>query len=112
MGDDEALYRRMLKPILQDRNKTMANRIADKLERDESKVFFFAVGVMHYPGEGGILEILRKMQGFRVPFGLKKIPRLLVFQLDVDGVHGPPRPTASNGRTPRFPPKNIPYYCL
>ena len=42
----------------------MVDRIVEKLEKEPSKSFFFAVGAAHWPGAEGMLELLAK-KGFK-----------------------------------------------
>ena len=65
MRDDKALNDRLLKRVLYDRNVTMANRMVEKMQAEPEKAFFFAVGAMHYPGEKGIVDLLRR-KGYRI----------------------------------------------
>jgi len=59
------LTRRMMKPMLDDRNVRMADRMAAKLTAHPGKSYFFAIGAMHYPGEMGLLKLM-KDKGYRV----------------------------------------------
>lgn len=56
-GWDESLLN--LRSIY-NRNKIMAERIADKLDANPDKSFFFVVGVAHYLGEGSIIDLLQE----------------------------------------------------
>ncbi len=49
--------------LLYDRNKTMATAVETLLEGD--KDVFYIVGMAHFPGEGGILDLLEK-DGYKV----------------------------------------------
>jgi hypothetical protein len=53
---------RFQKALITDRNKRMANRIADFAGKQP---VFIAVGALHLPGEKGVIELLRK-KGFLV----------------------------------------------
>jgi uncharacterized protein YbaP (TraB family) len=62
-GEDEGTeYAAFEQRIILDRNKVMAERAAPILA---SGNVFIAVGALHLPGEGGVIELLRK-QGFIV----------------------------------------------
>ncbi len=55
----------VMTPKLQDaliytRNRTMSETIRKKLDERPQATHFFAIGVLHYPGERGIVELLRK----------------------------------------------------
>ncbi len=54
------LRTRLIAKLLDERNLRMVDRIVRKMQEDPEKSFFFAVGAAHYPGEIGILELLRK----------------------------------------------------
>ena len=61
MGPDEELNERLMKPMLEERNGRMADRIAKKLTgQGKPRSFFFAVGAMHNIGKGSVVELLRK----------------------------------------------------
>ncbi|MBW9114420.1 TraB/GumN family protein [Rhizobium cauense] len=60
--DDEGDYAAFEQRIILDRNKVMAERAAPILANGN---VFMAVGALHLPGEGGVVELLRK-QGFTV----------------------------------------------
>ncbi len=59
---DDVAFRQAM---LIDRNVRMVDRIVDKLEKEPNKSFFFAVGAAHWPGEEGMLELL-KQKGYEV----------------------------------------------
>ena len=46
------------KLLIDDRNRRMADRIAEKLASSPDTSYFFAVGAAHYPGEDGIIALL------------------------------------------------------
>ncbi len=60
--DEESDYASFEQRIILDRNKIMAERAAPILA---SGNVFMAVGALHLPGDGGVIELLRK-QGFTV----------------------------------------------
>lgn len=62
---DPELAARMMKPLLDDRNVRMADRMSAKLVAHPDKSYFFAVGAMHYPGKMGVLELMRA-KGYRI----------------------------------------------
>ena len=62
---DPELSRRVMKPLLDDRNVRMADRMAEKMAKHPDKSYFFAVGAMHYPGEMGVLKLMRD-KGYRI----------------------------------------------
>ncbi len=57
--------RKLMKAILDDRNVRMADRMVARLKDNPEEAHFVAVGAAHYPGEMGILNLLRK-KGLRV----------------------------------------------
>jgi uncharacterized protein YbaP (TraB family) len=59
---DNALYERLTKRLLTDRNHLMAGRMLPLLKEGDA---FFAVGAMHLPGKEGLLSLLEEA-GFRV----------------------------------------------
>jgi len=60
--DEESDYAAFEQRIILDRNKVMAERAEPILAKGN---VFMAVGALHLPGEGGVIELLRK-QGFTV----------------------------------------------
>jgi len=60
--DEDGDYAAFEQRIILDRNKVMAERAAPILANGN---VFMAVGALHLPGEGGVIELLRK-QGFTV----------------------------------------------
>ncbi|KQV24335.1 polysaccharide biosynthesis protein GumN [Rhizobium sp. Root1203] len=60
--DEEGDYAAFEQRIILDRNKVMAERAAPILANGN---VFMAVGALHLPGEGGVIELLRK-QGYTV----------------------------------------------
>lgn len=62
---DPELNKRIMKSLLDDRNVRMADRMTEKLTAHPDKSYFFAVGAMHYPGEMGVLKLMRA-KGYRI----------------------------------------------
>ncbi|MEM7203724.1 MAG: TraB/GumN family protein [Planctomycetota bacterium] len=62
---NEELEARFEKLLLDDRNERMVERMIKKMRAAPKRAFFFAVGAAHYPGEKGILKLLRDA-GFEV----------------------------------------------
>ena len=65
MPEDDPLSEKVEKVLIFDRNGTMSETIRKKLAAAPGKSHFFAVGALHYPGERGIIALLRK-QGLEV----------------------------------------------
>ena len=63
--EQEALRKKFMTRLLDERNLKMADRIAAGLAEKPPKSYFFAVGAGHYGGETGILAQLAK-KGFKV----------------------------------------------
>jgi len=61
----DPLSRKLLHKLLDERNVRMVRRMLAKAEAQPDTPMFVAVGTGHYPGEMGILNLLRKT-GFRV----------------------------------------------
>ncbi len=59
---DEAVYKNLMKKLIQDRNYKMTDRIQPMLEKGKS---FIAIGAMHLTGKEGVLALLEK-QGYKV----------------------------------------------
>lgn len=59
---EQALFDRMMKRLVNDRNERMVSRLLPKLQSTSN---FVAVGALHLPGEDGLLNLLNK-QGFTV----------------------------------------------
>ena len=55
--DDNSVYESLTKRILFERNQTMVERMQPVLEKGNA---FIAVGAMHLPGDGGVLDLLDK----------------------------------------------------
>lgn len=62
LNDKDPMPEKFYKALITDRNRRMANRIADFTAKQQ---FFIAVGALHLPGEKGVIELLRK-KGFLV----------------------------------------------
>ncbi len=63
--EQEALRKKFMTRLLDDRNMKMADRIAARVAEKPAKSYFFAVGAGHYGGETGILAQLAK-KGLKV----------------------------------------------
>jgi uncharacterized protein YbaP (TraB family) len=74
---DQALNKKMLARVVDERNLKMAAKIAELSAKRPAKSYFFAVGALHYPGETGILNQLQK-KGFKVTrLGPKDAPSVV-----------------------------------
>ncbi len=62
MGKDQEL---LMKALTRDRNVRMAERMATMMAEHPRKSYFFAVGVLHYLDDHGIVELLRS-KGYRI----------------------------------------------
>jgi uncharacterized protein YbaP (TraB family) len=62
---DDALNKKVVARLLDDRNTRMAARIAELCAKKPARSYFFAVGAMHYAGDTGIISQLTK-KGFKV----------------------------------------------
>lgn len=62
LNDKDPMPEKFYKALITDRNRRMANRIADFTQKQST---FIAVGALHLPGEKGVIELLRK-KGFTV----------------------------------------------
>lgn len=58
MNLDDPIEKRFFDDILIKRNELMAQRVADKMREYPDRAFFFAFGVLHFPGEKGIIDLL------------------------------------------------------
>jgi uncharacterized protein YbaP (TraB family) len=63
--DDPVLQKKITKIVVDDRNLKMVQRIADRCRSKPAKSYFFAVGALHYAGETGIIDQLKK-KGFKI----------------------------------------------
>lgn len=59
-GKNKELGERMMKRLLDDRNKTMAESIAGTLGKEPGKIHFFAAGAAHFTSEQSIISHLEK----------------------------------------------------
>lgn len=64
-GENKELNDKFRKLLLDDRNKTMADRVDEKLKADPSRSILFAFGTAHFPGKGGVIELL-EAKGYKV----------------------------------------------
>jgi uncharacterized protein len=72
-GDDAGLFASSLESLdpsgrdalIDRRNLAMVDRIEQSLREAPGQSHLFAVGVLHVPGKGGVIELLRK-RGFRI----------------------------------------------
>ena len=75
---DAAVNKKMTARLVDDRNTNMATRIADRLAKKPARSYFFAVGVLHYAGNTGIISQLTK-KGLKItrlgPADAEKIVR-------------------------------------
>ena len=60
-----ALERKFMRVLLYDRNERMAERVDALLKAHPGECRFFAFGVMHFLGDGSVVELLRR-KGYRV----------------------------------------------
>ena len=60
--EENQVYEKLMKKLIEDRNRIMAERMQTVLKEGNA---FVAVGAMHLPGEDGILSLLEK-QGYSV----------------------------------------------
>ncbi len=65
MSSDVDLNQRLMKPMLEDRNVRMTDRIIKKLEANPTKKYFFAIGAMHCIGDLGMVTLMRE-KGYTV----------------------------------------------
>jgi uncharacterized protein YbaP (TraB family) len=56
---------KFMRRLIDDRNVLLAEILIKRVEADPDKVWFFAVGTAHYPGEGGIIDRLQK-KGWKI----------------------------------------------
>ena len=64
-GENTALNQRLTKALIDDRNRTMSNRIIAKLKAEPKTRYFVAVGAAHLTGPTSIVALLRQ-QGYTV----------------------------------------------
>jgi len=58
--NDQELNKKIIARIVDDRNTKMSAKIAELFARKPAQSYFFAVGSLHYAGETGIINQLRK----------------------------------------------------
>ena len=63
--EDEALKKKIVARLIDNRNLTMAERIAALCAKKPARSYFFAVGALHYAGDTGILSQLAR-KGFKI----------------------------------------------
>jgi len=63
--DDQALNRKMITRVVEERNTKMAEKIAQLCAKKPAKSHFFAVGALHYAGETGIISQLTR-KGYKI----------------------------------------------
>jgi uncharacterized protein YbaP (TraB family) len=61
----EEIGDRLSRRLLEDRNHRMAERMDAMMASNPGKAFLYGVGLAHYPGEEGVLDLLRQ-QGYEV----------------------------------------------
>jgi uncharacterized protein YbaP (TraB family) len=62
---DEALNKKIVARVVDERNTKMALKIAELCAKKPARSYFFAVGALHYAGDTGIISQLTK-KGFKV----------------------------------------------
>ncbi|MBS1592715.1 MAG: TraB/GumN family protein [Bacteroidetes bacterium] len=62
MSDDAKMPDKFYKALVTDRNIRMADRIAEFVRKQPT---FIAIGALHLPGQGGVIELLRR-KGYKV----------------------------------------------
>jgi uncharacterized protein len=65
MEDASETSRKLMERLIEGRNRTMAAEIRRALEERPDAVQLFAAGTLHFPGEAGIVELLRAA-GYKV----------------------------------------------
>ncbi len=69
MGKDSPELQKLediiIERLLTNRNRNMAHRMVAMMQESPGSSFFFAIGAAHYPGETGLLQLLRK-RGYRI----------------------------------------------
>ena len=63
--EDEALKKKIVARLIDNRNLKMADRIAALYAKKPARSYFFAVGALHYAGDTGIITQLTK-KGFKI----------------------------------------------
>lgn len=64
-GEQTPLNDRLMKALIDDRNQTMANRLAARFKAKPDTRHFVAVGAAHLVGEKSVIALLQK-QGYRI----------------------------------------------
>lgn len=64
-GQNKELYTKLMERLLDKRNVIMADRIDAMLKAQPTTIHMFAVGAAHYPGDKGILTLL-KAKGYKI----------------------------------------------
>src|SRR5262245_21105772 len=62
---DASLNKKFIGRVIDDRNRKMADKIAQLCATKPAKSYFFAVGALHYAGDAGIVSLLTK-KGYKV----------------------------------------------
>lgn len=62
---NDPLDAKFYKLLITDRNRRMAERIAERVRGDHDKSWFFAVGALHLPNDDGVLHLL-ETRGFEL----------------------------------------------
>jgi uncharacterized protein len=62
---DAALNKKFIGRVIDDRNRKMAEKIAQLCAKKPAKSYFFAVGALHYAGDTGIVSLLAK-KGYKI----------------------------------------------
>jgi uncharacterized protein YbaP (TraB family) len=62
---DQALNRKLMTRLVDERNTKMSARIADLCAKKPPRSYFFAVGALHYAGDTGIISQLTR-KGFKI----------------------------------------------
>ncbi|HET6268365.1 MAG TPA: TraB/GumN family protein, partial [Acidobacteriota bacterium] len=63
--NDQALNKKMITRVVDDRNTKMAEKIAQLCAKKPVKSYFFAVGALHYAGDTGIVSQLTR-KGYKI----------------------------------------------
>jgi uncharacterized protein YbaP (TraB family) len=62
---NDEVQKRFMDKLLKDRNHLMAERIDEKLRNNPETSYFFAIGLLHYPLEDGLLPLMEE-RGYTV----------------------------------------------
>jgi hypothetical protein len=63
--ENDQTSKKFIDLLLTQRNYKMTQSITDKIKKNPDKKYFFTIGIGHFPGEKGIINLLRK-EGFIV----------------------------------------------